>query len=120
MGHTLGMWHDCVFRNQFICNSRSKPRSMDGKDCYGYMDYDPKTNQWSHCNVADLTGVNKSCLKEITTSTCGNCKDVVGPFSSIIIITKIYMHSIYVYTLFLIGWYNKRGDQMPGDLSICV
>ena len=88
MGHNLGMWHDCVVRGsgrvQFVCkHPKSKPRRMDGKDCYGYMDYDPKTNQWSHCNVADLTGVNKSCLK-VRGQTCdnnGNCDDVIDYFS---------------------------------------
>ena len=101
MGHNLGMWHDCVVRGsgrvQFVCkHPKSKPRRMDGKDCYGYMDYDPKTNQWSHCNVADLTGVNKSCLKA-RGETCdnnGNCDDVIDYFSQLIIITFLYTHNI--------------------------
>ena len=65
MGHNLGMWHDCVKNGQYICSRDSKPRRENGRDCYGYMDYDPKTNQWSHCNVNDLRKADKSCLKTI-------------------------------------------------------
>ena len=65
MGHNLGMWHDCVLNGQYICSGGSKPRREDGRDCYGYMDYDPKTNKWSHCNVNDLRKANKQCLEKI-------------------------------------------------------
>lgn len=45
--------------------SRNVRRDRNGKKCYGYMDYDPKTNFWSTCNVEYLTRQNKSCLKKI-------------------------------------------------------
>ena len=62
MGHNLGMRHDCMLNGRYLCSHRSKPRREDGKDCYGYMDYDAQTNHWSHCNVNDLTKTNKNCL----------------------------------------------------------
>ena len=56
MGHNLGMNHDCI---NFNCNVNSQwyrgPRELDGKECFGYMDYKDDTNYWSHCSVSDLT-----------------------------------------------------------------
>ena len=46
MGHNLGISHDFVGDN---------PRKQDGVECYGYMDYNDDTNQWSPCSVADFT-----------------------------------------------------------------
>ena len=52
--------------HDFYDHNRSVRRDRNGKKCYGYMDYDPKTNSWSTCNVEYLTRQNKSCLKKIT------------------------------------------------------
>ena len=52
MGHNLGILHDCREGN---CMSNGPgPRILNGKYCYGYMDYDDDTNYWSHCSVYDL------------------------------------------------------------------
>ena len=61
MGHNLGLDHDCINYN---CATWSPyyvgPRVLDGKECYGYMDYNDTTNYWSHCSVKDLTDyINK-------------------------------------------------------------
>ena len=53
IGHNLGMDHDF--------NSQGVPRKVNGKKCYGYMDYEDgtglgdHTNQWSKCSVKDFT-----------------------------------------------------------------
>ena len=61
MGHNLGLDHDCINYN---CATWSPyyvgPRVLDGRECYGYMDYNDTTNYWSHCSVKDLTDyINK-------------------------------------------------------------
>ena len=61
MGHNLGLDHDCLnFNCAYWHPSYKGPRVLDGKECYGYMDYKDDTNYWSHCSVKDLTDyINK-------------------------------------------------------------
>ena len=76
MGHNLGMSHDCKDgRNgaRNLCAYWDKknyvgPRVLNGKECYGYMDYKDDTNYWSHCTVSDFTtylNANNFCLRTI-------------------------------------------------------
>ena len=54
-------------------NESGRPKKLNGKTCYGYMDYQDGnnfgdyTNRWSHCSVRDFKRyVNKQrkfCLK---------------------------------------------------------
>jgi len=71
IGHNLGIEHDCIGG---CCawwnpNVYKGPRVLDGKECFGYMDYNGTTNYWSHCSVADLnTYINRVpefCLEKI-------------------------------------------------------
>lgn len=89
MGHNLGMDHDCINYN---CNydrpSYVGPRTIDGVECYGYMDYKDDTNYWSACSVADLTlYINKQengfCLESL------NGKRVIC-YNSVLNLRKTY------------------------------
>jgi len=71
IGHNLGIMHDCEGGCCSWWNPRvyKGPRVMDGKECFGYMDYNQTTNYWSHCSVHDLkTYINRVpdfCLEKI-------------------------------------------------------
>merc|ERR1711970_784996 len=66
-----GMEHDCIGGccSWWNPNVYKGPRVMDGKECFGYMDYNQTTNYWSHCSVSDLkTYINRVpefCLEKI-------------------------------------------------------
>jgi len=71
IGHNLGMEHDCIGGccSWWNPNVYKGPRVMDGKECFGYMDYNQTTTYWSHCSVSDLkTYINRVpefCLEKI-------------------------------------------------------
>lgn len=71
IGHNLGMEHDCIGGccSWWNPNVYKGPRVMDGKECFGYMDYNQTTNYWSHCSVSDLkiyiNRVPEFCLEKI-------------------------------------------------------
>ena len=71
MGHNIGLAHDCKNGNcAYWSSSYVGPRVIDGKECFGYMDYKDDTNYWSACSVADLTAyINKQqngfCLEQL-------------------------------------------------------
>ena len=78
IGHNLGMGHDhecgdykCT-NDTTECGRRcmcgaGKPKTMNGKECYGYMDYKKGnhsgdfTNQWSACSVRDFHNYIRDC-----------------------------------------------------------
>ena len=85
IGHNLGMFHD------FDDNSATRePRVLNGRQCWGYMDYEDgthlgdHTNQWSHCSVSDFTRYvnrqNSFCLQSLGDGGGGggNCVDKSG------------------------------------------
>ena len=62
------MDHDCLNSNCAHWDpSYVGPKTLNGKDCYGYMDYQDETQGWSECSVKDFTDyVNKQrsfCLQ---------------------------------------------------------
>ena len=67
IGHNLGMDHDF--------DAQGNPRVLNGRRCYGYMDYEDGTrlgdytNRWSACSVSDFTNyVNRQssfCLQSL-------------------------------------------------------
>merc|ERR1711962_494403 len=74
MGHSLGMHHDCINGNCRTFSSDYKgPRTINGEECYGYMDYNDDTNYWSQCSISDLTSYinrqQKFCLEPIKPQT---------------------------------------------------
>merc|ERR1711931_331185 len=63
--------HDCLDYNcKFWSPEYKGQRTIDGKKCYGYMDYFSNTNYWSPCSVSDFSGyINRQlggfCLEKI-------------------------------------------------------
>jgi len=102
IGHNLGMDHDCVDGDcQYWSEYYKGPRTINGEECYGYMDYYDNTNYWSQCSVSDFTYyINRQldfCLDPIKPNTpdtgpkvCNNiklktkrnAKDIVWAFGS--------------------------------------
>ena len=69
IGHNLGMYHDHDICRATWDNSSSPRlqrivRKLNGKQCYGYMDYNDFTNQWSHCSASDLKSYMNKVIKE--------------------------------------------------------
>ena len=76
-------------------NGKYTPKKLDGKKCYGYMDYKDGssegdfTNQWSHCSVRDFTNYvdrqRNFCLQSVGGGNGGDggdggneCKNLVS------------------------------------------
>jgi hypothetical protein len=80
MGHNLGIDHDCIDYNcAYWHSSYVGPRTLNGDECYGYMDYKDNTNYWSACSVADLTlYINKQadgfCLETLVGENNNHCE----------------------------------------------
>ena len=50
------MDHPCINGNcVWWDDSYEGPKQVNGKDCYGYMDYKDDTQGWSECSVKDFT-----------------------------------------------------------------
>ena len=76
----MGLDHDCI---NFDCaywnlDTYVGPRTINGVECYGYMDYRDERNYWSACSVADLKSyINKQdngfCLETLNGENNNYC-----------------------------------------------
>ena len=51
IGHNLGIDHDCIDGD---CLGEGPRKDWNEEFCYGYMDYNGKTQGWSKCSVEDF------------------------------------------------------------------